>query len=120
MAGEADEGREVIHLASEADANYKVRGRVFDGVDIHGPAVCVLIGGLGELTNCTFDAPAHMTFWEVPDRDLVGLIRIQDTSFRNCRFFGVGFVGPAEAVKAIHDSFPAGDARDPRMPGGHP
>lgn len=114
------EERDVIKLATEADQNYKIRGRVFDGVDIHGPAVCVLIGGQGELTNCTFDAPPTMTFWEAPDRDLVGLIRIQDTSFRNCRFFGVGFVGPEETIRAIHESFAAGDERDPRLPDGHP
>lgn len=93
-----------VRLALEVDERSKISGRHFEDVDVFGPAVCVLVGGKGELDQCEFDAPAPKVFWEIPERDLVGLVRLQDCTFTRCRFHGVAFVGPAATVEGIQSS----------------
>jgi hypothetical protein len=74
----------------------KIEGRTFEDCEIYGPAVLVL-SGVGQMYKCGFDHPA--AFITANQEHVVGPILVKDCSFKQCRFHGVGFIGPEETIK---------------------
>ena len=63
-----------------------------------GPAVLAPLGST-EFSGCTFDSPGNFStlFWEIAPgtTQVVGAIALQDCTFTECKFSGIGIAGPA-------------------------
>jgi hypothetical protein len=64
-----------------------------------GPAVLAPLGSTG-FSGCTFDSPGgsfSTLFWEIAPgtTQVVGAIALQDCTFTECKFSGIGIAGPA-------------------------
>lgn len=87
---------QVVRLADMAVARPFVQGLVFENCMILGPAVVAMLNG-GTLEGCSFDSPPEALLWEVPaDTTKIGAIGLDDCTFVNCHFQGVGFAGTPE------------------------
>ena len=90
-------GSDAVKLALEAGEDWRINDRKFEDKTVIGPAVCVAIAGV-EMNECDFEENAEMVFWEGPPHMTIGVIHLDNVSFRRCHFRGIAFIGPAAQV----------------------
>lgn len=93
--------RKLIHFASEAHdpGTPIVRDKVYQDVDIWGPALIAPMGN-STFNNCSFNGDVESLLWEVdPGSLLIGVIGVQNCSFINCNFKGIGIAGTPEILE---------------------
>jgi len=78
-------------------------GRHFEDCHIHGPAVLAVVG-IGHLADCRIDGTPESLFITM-NQPIQGVIRAEDCIFRNCTFYGVGFIGPQAQKEKFMKSF---------------
>lgn len=89
---------QVVRLPDMTVVSPLITGLVFENCLILGPAVVAMVNG-GAVEGCSFDSPADALLWDFPaDTIRVGAIGLDDCSFINCRFQGVGFAGPPDFI----------------------
>jgi hypothetical protein len=88
----------VVRLTELAGDEAVLRDFVFIDCDVRGPAVILLRGST--LANSMLGGPADSVLWEIPAErmQVVGAILVENCTFEQCRFSGVGFAGPPDAI----------------------
>jgi hypothetical protein len=79
-----------------------IEGSEFENCRIEGPAVLAILENT-RIVHCEFDGDMDSLLWELPlsRKMIVGAIGVRNCSFTDCKFFGIGFAGPAEFVVAF-------------------
>lgn len=93
---------EVVRIADLADdSTSMITHRRFQDVEIRGPAVLALLGGVS-LVSCGFDGSFDSILIIVPDGSTkVGVIGLQQVSFLRCRFRNVALIGTEELAQTF-------------------
>lgn len=80
---------------SDVQHNGTITGRHFEDCDIYGPAI-LAIQGIGHVVGCRIHAPFDAAFITVDQPMLCGPIITLDCTFKDCRFYQIGFIGSKE------------------------
>lgn len=81
---------------SDLAYNGRISGRHFENCVVHGPAV-LMMSGIGHVIDCKFHGEADEFFITTQQDRFVGPIELNDCTFKNCEFPGIGLIGPKEA-----------------------
>ena len=78
-----------------------IRDRIFEGCEVHGPAVIVLQGRTMMLANDIgiFGGTFESVLWPMKDGPHVGAVSIRDSQFIRCAFKDVGFGGGEDELR---------------------
>jgi hypothetical protein len=88
----------IVNLAEEADGGGMIQHRKFVHALILGPAVIAPLNRVNFLTN-EFQGDSDALFIELAeDRQVIGVIGLQDVTFEECRFEGVGIAGTPDTI----------------------
>jgi hypothetical protein len=93
---------EVVRITDLADdSTSMISHRQFQDVEIRGPAVLALLGGVS-LVSCGFDGTFESIIIIVPDGSTkVGVIGLSQVSFLRCRFRNVALIGTEELAQTF-------------------
>jgi len=82
-----------------------VDGVTFEGCQIHGPAVVILLGET-RVTGCQWNGDADAIIWPAHGRaQVVGAVGLRDCVVADCEFFRVGILVPDEQMDAVRAGF---------------
>jgi hypothetical protein len=93
---------EVVRIADLADdSTSMISHRQFQDVEIRGPAVLALLGGVS-MVSCGFDGTFESIIIIVPDGSTkVGVIGLLQVSFLRCQFRNVALIGTEELAQTF-------------------
>lgn len=82
-----------------------IRGRTFEDVNVVGPAIVTPIINVA-LESCKFPirdgGSINEILWEITlPRVVVGVIGLENCSFRHCKFIGIGFMGSRDFLDLL-------------------
>lgn len=82
----------------------RISGKTFERCTIYGPAVIAPLGKTA-IVGCTWEGELDGILWEVAPgrRTVVGVVGLEDCSLTDCRFSGVGFAGPPNAIAQFRE-----------------
>jgi hypothetical protein len=93
---------EVVRIAELADdSTSMIKHRRFENVEIRGPAVLAPLGGVS-IVECGFEGSIDSLVITVPDGAVkLGVIGLEQVSFRRCRFRNIALIGTDELAQTI-------------------
>jgi hypothetical protein len=99
---------EAVRLVDLVDPDLIIRDRLFEGQDMLGPAVMTPVSGTiiegDTLWAIPAEGNAESAIWERPPGGyVVGVIGIENCTFRSCRFINVGLAGPPDFLRAFRE-----------------
>jgi hypothetical protein len=102
---------DVVRLVDRVGTDSLISNAVFEDTVFFGPAVMALLDNV-KIDACRFAAPADVLFIEVPEgQQVVGVVGIVNTTFRNCEFRNIGIIGPPEAIAHFKEGIHADETQ---------
>jgi hypothetical protein len=100
---------EVVRLVDEAGVDSVIRDRIFEDALIVGPAVIALLDRV-TMANSSFEGDPDSLFIEIqPERGVIGVIGLVNTTFNRCRFQNIGIIGIPEAIAQMRAELTKGN-----------
>lgn len=87
---------QTIRIPDLAVTDNVLRGLIFEGCHVMGPAILALIQNV-TMNNSSFEGTADAVIWEVPEgRTILGVIGLENCEFYGCRFTNIGLALPPD------------------------
>lgn len=96
---------QTVRLTDLAALDDVIQGLTFEGCQIVGPAVVVLLGET-RVTRCHWSGDAQAIIWPAHGRtEVVGAIGLKDCVLTDCELYRVGMLVPDEQMDAVRAGF---------------
>lgn len=101
---------EVVRLVDRVGVDSVIRDTTFQDALIVGPAVIALLERV-TMENCSFDGDPDSLFIEIePNRGVIGVVGLVNTTFRGCRLQNIGIIGTRDAIEVMRSELLRGTA----------
>lgn len=90
----------IIRVVDLAMLDGVVRKRIFVDCDIYGPAI-LSARGENNIYDSFIQGDPEGSFIKTSNQTIIGAVIYEDCTFRNCRFYNVGFIGTPEWIEKL-------------------
>jgi hypothetical protein len=89
-----------IPIANLSMVTSKISNKTFEHCNIIGPAILFAIGK-ATFDRCRFQGSEEMLFIETTNKKLWGVVAIENTTFIDCDFSKISFIGPKDKINEM-------------------
>jgi aspartate carbamoyltransferase regulatory subunit len=96
--------RRTVRLADEVGDGVIIEGKTYENCVIDGPAIILLISNI-EMSDIDLGGEPDHVLIEMPEnREVIGIIGLQNVAFRRCTFNRIGIMAPKETLDLIRNA----------------